>query len=398
MSLENCKRSSTLTMDTQLTTTIISRWYIPRRIIKLSIWVLLVVSCLIISLSIAPHVTVKPLKFQAPVPSSDDLFIPDVSLTAEVVSVNPTSRTVVMNWYPEFVSINCSVPLVLDIFVPVTLLDRKSASWSAQLDDQPALRLNSTESCLNLTPMYPSFQTVTKLITSKEYTRVQSFAKQPTFQSYPFDVYLAPFSFYTRNVQTGIIAAVKVSDSFGVAVDFQISLLNSFVVYNEFKQNLQFTLRIERGMGTKIIVLLFAIMIWLTAISFFAICTLACVNKSRRISPGIFVVPIAILLAYSTIRANLPGAPNSFGAIIDVYTILPVFVIMFASSFSVLLVILYQRIDCRTIGKHQDNQEGYSEDAIVHRFPTMEDLEIPDMQSRPLSDLTKPEHMSTMAI
>jgi hypothetical protein len=118
------------------------------------------------------------------------------------------------------------------------LLDNSSPSWSSQLEDQPAHRLNTTESCSgwSTTSTYSSFRTVTKIVASKEYLRLQATTLQSTFQSYPFDMcafndrspwykayyllhsYLAPFLFYTRNINTGEIAALKVSDSFGVAV------------------------------------------------------------------------------------------------------------------------------------------------------------------------------------
>jgi hypothetical protein len=70
------------------------------------------------------------------------------------------------------------------------LLDNSSPSWSSQLGDQPVYRLNSTESCSGgMTCEYSSFRTVTKLVASKRYLRLQSIKSQSTFQSYPFDMY-----------------------------------------------------------------------------------------------------------------------------------------------------------------------------------------------------------------
>lgn len=83
---------------------------------------------------------------------------------------------------------------------------------------------------------YSSFRTVTKIVASKEYLRLQAITSQSTFQSYPFDMYafnghsswfmayplglsyLAPFLFYTQDVNTGETAPLEVEDSFGVAV------------------------------------------------------------------------------------------------------------------------------------------------------------------------------------
>ena len=109
-----------------------------------------------------------------------------------------------------------------------------SPSWTAQAVDQPAYRLNSTQKCFGLFQTYSSFRTVTKLVASKEFLVLQSMEDQSSFQSYPFDTYafltgdreyenddyryLAPFAFYTRNVETGEVKALKISQAFGIAV------------------------------------------------------------------------------------------------------------------------------------------------------------------------------------
>ena len=42
-----------------------------------------------------------------------------VSLTAEAVSVDPISRTIVMNWYPELISLDCisNISRVYDVYI-----------------------------------------------------------------------------------------------------------------------------------------------------------------------------------------------------------------------------------------------------------------------------------------
>jgi len=102
-------------------------------------WVALVASCLIIFFISASQLTVKPLQFEAPVSTLDDVFLPDVcppnalrsyhhsqhmifqvSLTAEAVSVDPISRTIVMNWYPELTNTDCTsnISRVFDLYLP----------------------------------------------------------------------------------------------------------------------------------------------------------------------------------------------------------------------------------------------------------------------------------------
>ncbi|KAF8961645.1 hypothetical protein BDZ97DRAFT_1828358 [Flammula alnicola] len=312
-------------------------------------WAALVSTCLVSFFIAASHMTVKPLQFQAPISSIDDWFTADVTLTAEAVSVDPISRTIVMNWYPALTSTtNCSsnAHIVTDIYLTNMLLDTSSPSWTAQPadGDHAAFRLNGTEWCLGLVHTYPSFRTVTKLVASKEYLLVQSIGSHSSLQSYPFDVYLAPFSFYTRNVNTGTVSAPKVTDAFGIAVNFKISLLNTFLSYTDVQKNLQFYLRIERSRATKVFVVMVAVTNWLTAIAFLTICAAAFIYPEHQIYGEMFVVPAGAVFAFTSIRANLPGAPAGFGTTIDLYTILPVLVIMSFCSFALLLIILHRRI------------------------------------------------------
>ncbi|KAF8961637.1 hypothetical protein BDZ97DRAFT_1828320 [Flammula alnicola] len=298
-------------------------------------WGALVTTCLVSFFIAASHMTVKPLQFQAPIA---------VTLTAEAVSVDPISRTIVMNWYPAWTStINCSskAPSVIDIYLTNVLLDTSSPSWTAQpaAGDQTAFRMNGTEWCLGLVSTYTSFRTVTKLVASKEYLLVQSIGSHSSLQSYPFDVYLAPFSFYTRNVNTGTVSATKVTDAFGIAVNFKISALKAFVSYNDVQDNLEFYLRIERSRATKVFVVMVAVTNWLTAMAFLTICAAALIYPEHQIYGEMFVVPAGAVFAFTSVRANLPGAPAGF----DLYTILPVLVIM-SSAFALLLIILHRRI------------------------------------------------------
>ncbi|KDR70689.1 hypothetical protein GALMADRAFT_144575 [Galerina marginata CBS 339.88] len=336
--------------------------------------------------------TVKPLQFQAPDASYDDYFKPEITLIAEAVSVDAISRTIVMNWYPNFTAINCSQSLTMNIYIPVMLLDMSSPSWNNQLKDLPVFQLNSTQACLGTSTTYSSFRTVTKLLTSKQYLRVQSFIGQANFQGYPFDVYLAPFSFYTQNLESKAITALKVADSFGIAVNFEISLLESIVNYNGIKDSLQFTLRLERSVGTKVFVILVGVTNWLTAIAFLTICAATIIYRPHKIFSEMFVVPVGALFAFSSIRANFPGAPAGFGATIDMYTILPVLVIMSLCSFSLLLVILYRRIQEHKTGDDEENlkkADRTSRNSMATEFSSPKILQIiPSQSLQPSIDLT----------
>ncbi|KAF9522920.1 hypothetical protein CPB83DRAFT_71407 [Crepidotus variabilis] len=58
-----------------------------------------------------------------------------------------------------------------------------------------------------------------------------------------------------------------------------------------------------------------------------------------------FVVPVGAVFAFTAICVGFPGAPSGFGATIDIYTILPVLIIMSFCSFFLLLIVLYCRIE-----------------------------------------------------
>ena len=201
---------------------------IQRGLLKFSFyWVVLVASCLIVFVISALHMTVKPLQFQAPVSSVNDIFFPDVcpshcfrsyhhsiyNLPGQSYSGSRLCRSNIKDDCHELVSgahqfrllikyiqdlwrIHTAVSeqnLSLDIMDWShkwrTLMDMSSPSWSAQLEDQPAFRLNSTRLCLEHQE-FASFRTITKLVASKKYVSIRSMARQSSFQSYPFDVYV----------------------------------------------------------------------------------------------------------------------------------------------------------------------------------------------------------------
>ncbi|KDR77578.1 hypothetical protein GALMADRAFT_138664 [Galerina marginata CBS 339.88] len=174
------------------------------------------------------YLAVKLFKARAPL---EGTFETDVSLMVEALSVDPISRTITMDWYPMFTALNCSEdPLELDIFLTQSLLDSSSPSWIPQAPFLPLYTMNGTDICLGLagTP-FPSFRTVTKLLASSSNTPVLPVSGQSTLQDFPFDEYIAPFTFSIHNIRTGVITAPNITTSFGAAVNFEISLPTAFV-------------------------------------------------------------------------------------------------------------------------------------------------------------------------
>ena len=51
----------------------------------------------------------------------------------------------------------------------------------------------------------------------------------------------------------------------------------------------------------------------LAAVAFMTICVATLVYRPHKIYAEMFVVPVGSLFAFTSIRANLPGAPTGFG-------------------------------------------------------------------------------------
>ncbi|PPQ74472.1 hypothetical protein CVT26_001109 [Gymnopilus dilepis] len=227
-----------------------------------------------------------------------------------------------MDWYPTFTALDCrNDPVTAEVVVSQSLLDTSSPSWTAQPPYLPAFTLNSSVDCLGFRDVtYPSFRTVTKLISSSMDVPLlpRSSPSQSTLQDYPFDVYAAPLTLYVRNPQTGTIMAPNISRSFGVAVNFEISLKQSFLLENQLynlplESKLQLVFQVERSKATKMFVVMVAITNWLAAGAFLIVFATALVYHSHEIYSEMFVVPIGTVFAFTSIRANFPGAPDGFG-------------------------------------------------------------------------------------
>jgi len=235
-------------------------------------WVALVASCLIIFFISASQLTVKPLQFEAPVSTLDDVFLPDVcppnafrsyhhsrhisqvSLTAEAVSVDPISRTIVMNWYPELTNTNCTsnISRVFDLYIP-RWVNRVCLrrSWTHPTSEGHSWIRAVPHGVLSSRTNQPTDSMVrgsapgTKRFLRSELSRSLSLPRSilgfiPFPPSPPSRIilsmcksnlcsntisnsrcairYIAPLSIYYQNIDTGAIGSPKVSGAFGIAV------------------------------------------------------------------------------------------------------------------------------------------------------------------------------------
>ncbi|KAF8165647.1 hypothetical protein B0H34DRAFT_247113 [Crassisporium funariophilum] len=303
---------------------------------------ILIAICLAAFVAGASCLVVAPLDFQ--VPNDPALsFAADISFAAEVIAADPIGRTFVMDWYPTpNVGCSSSPNLVADIYLDHGILDSSSPSYSILPPYPPVYRYNVTALCEPATSTSPAFRTISKLLAS-EISLGYAGPTRSTLQNYPFDVYFAPFMLHAVNPGTGEFYRLNITRSFGIAVNFQVTLQTARVV-TDSPPWLRATLRVERSKATQIFVVIVAITNWLTAAAFLTISAATLIYQPHKIYSEMFVVPVGSLFAFTSIRASLPGAPSGFGTTIDLYTILPVLVVMSICSSFLLLVVLYRRI------------------------------------------------------
>ncbi|KAF8652148.1 hypothetical protein AX16_004534 [Volvariella volvacea WC 439] len=303
----------------------LSRWKPIQFLLLAVIWA----AILAVTLTIAvPKLIVPSLDFIAPgsLPISAD-----VTLATELISADPVTRTIVMDWYPRVSSTSLCPSnnnLVADIYLDSGIISSSSPAFSILPPHSPVYRLNLTDLCGGYSVM-SSFRTESKLLAS-EYGLGYPRALQSNLQSYPFDVYYAPFVFFASNPESGEYISLNITRSYGVAANFHVTLHNDMVVFGvtEGPKWLHVTLQVERSTATKMMVLLVALTQWLAATSFVAITVTTFKYRTHKIYSEVFVLPTASLFAFTTIRENLPGAPDGFGAAIDLYSIVPVLIIM----------------------------------------------------------------------
>ena len=249
--------------------------------IKFSLyWIALVAASLIVFMIAASHMQVKPLQFQAPTGSLDDVFVPDVVFfrlpDAIVTNANNSigqsdsgsglrgsniendryelvSWTIILlvklfvksvNSYRHLhTKVSCEEILALSHLKLMDLLHvahswiravhhglysqwiNQPFAWIAlnivwvsikhMLPSEQSQNSSHQKSYLKLKPWHTSHHSRTTLSTCKPGWISSKHPKQLRFNPIR---YIAPFAFYTRNVGTGEVAAVKIPKAFGIAV------------------------------------------------------------------------------------------------------------------------------------------------------------------------------------
>ncbi|TFK33432.1 hypothetical protein BDQ12DRAFT_766764 [Crucibulum laeve] len=250
----------------------------------------------------------------------------DIIFGLEIISVDPLARTITIDWYPQPSAPCMPLPnMTADIYIDsLSLFDIHPLCHEFMMTFDSAF-LDSSK--------YLALAVPTAHIPSSS-----------SLQNYPFDVYFAPQYIRIIEHESGDFLTMNITRSLGIAVNFELILESSFYD-SPLHHELYLSFKIERSRAIKIFVVIIAVANWLIATAFLTICAATLIYHSPTIYSEMFVVPVGAVLSLTSVRANLPGAPVGFGATIDLYSVLPVLVIMALCSFYLLFVILYRRLN-----------------------------------------------------
>ncbi|KAJ7834165.1 hypothetical protein B0H13DRAFT_1914229 [Mycena leptocephala] len=248
-----------------------------------------------------------------------------ISLVANFLDIDATLRTVTVDWFP-LAAICPSPELVVDLFTD---------SWGPRTLQQ---RLYSHSTPQTAAPYQPQqlsfFRTAVKLtgMGSSSHTHTNS----RSLQAYPYDKYLFQISMFAQ--VTGTNASVALSSRSLLEFPFLDKASSS-----DDEQGILLTFTVSRSTAVIGLVLIMVVANWLVTVAFLWI-TIAAFMWEENIVAEMFVLPIGALFAFTAVRANLPGAPAGFGAVVDYYGILPNLGLITLFSAILLFGILSRRI------------------------------------------------------
>ncbi|KAJ7073807.1 hypothetical protein C8F01DRAFT_1271706 [Mycena amicta] len=274
-----------------------------------------------------------------------------ISLIGNFQDVDTTARTMTVDWYP--LPFNCSSPeMVVNIFVDPNLLvasDNGPATASDDPPTTPIFQLNTTEYCFGtIRNSFSVFRTTVKLT---GLTSGGSKVKPRSLQAYPFDVYFSQISMFATLASTNESVGIFLEKSFGIPINVDLTLDKADSGSVPDGVLLSFT--IKRSAAVIGLVMLILVANWLVTVAFLWI-TVAAFMWDSEIVTEMFVLPIGALFAFTSVRANLPGAPAGFGAVVDYYGILPNLALMTLFSAVLLIGVLYRRVKVRSSSKAKE--------------------------------------------
>ncbi|KAK7039884.1 hypothetical protein R3P38DRAFT_2696005 [Favolaschia claudopus] len=303
---------------------------------------ILTVAVLVLSIGITSHLILGDVDDHVELVNGP---LQQISLIADFLDIDALMRTVTVDWF--VLPFNCSDPeMVVNLFTDPNLMtagagnSADTASASAPTD--PIFQINSTEYChATNRDSFPVFRTVLKLTGLASLRKIPGFANRRSLQAYPFDLYFFQASMFAQLADTNQSAGIVLAKSFGTPINFDVRLNSTGSQNNEHGFLLQFN--VSRSAAVISLVVIIVIANWLVTIAFLWI-TVAAFIWDHEIVAEMFVLPIATLFAFTSVRGSLPGAPTGFGAVVDYYGILPNLGLITLFSAVLLIRVLYRRV------------------------------------------------------
>ncbi|KAK7039875.1 hypothetical protein R3P38DRAFT_493444 [Favolaschia claudopus] len=345
--------TSSTTHTSQQPSTSKSRMYLhfPRSKIIRQILASILLTAIVIALSfgITSHLILGEVDDHLPLENAPPQ---QISLTANFLDIDTTARTMTVDWYTDYDCDNSTQIFATNIFVDSNLLAAPSGTQlsdmaSIAIPTTPIFRMNITEACSDednrARANSPVFRTILKLTgqPSASRSRQAGQANRDSLQAYPFDNYYFEVFMFATVASTNQSVGMNLEDSFGTPINFELSLRKDISFNNDRGLYLHFT--VKRSTAVKSLVIIIVIANWLVTLAFLWV-TVAAFVWDHEIVTEMFVVPIATLFAFTSVRANFPGAPSGFGAVVDYYGILPNLGLMTLSSAILLLRVLFRRV------------------------------------------------------
>ncbi|KAJ6585991.1 hypothetical protein B0H19DRAFT_1250735 [Mycena capillaripes] len=267
-----------------------------------------------------------------------------IGLLANFLNIDPTTQTVTVDWFPAPYSCSESEELVVNIFVDPNLLvasGDNTPTASTAAPTVPIFQLNTTEKCSSTNyDSFPEFRTSIKLTgmaSSGSLGRVD----RRSLQAYPFDLYFFQVSMFAKLNSTNESVGINLEKSFGVPINFEVALNKA--QSSNTADGILLYFSVSRSTAVIALVIIVVVANWLVTIAFLWVTVAAFIWPDEVVSE-MFAVPIATLFAFTSVRANLPGAPTGFGAVIDYYGVLPNLGLITLFGAILLIGVLHRRI------------------------------------------------------
>ncbi|KAJ7675994.1 hypothetical protein DFH06DRAFT_1466719 [Mycena polygramma] len=307
----------------------------------LLICVVLTVVAIAVSFEVTKHLILGDVDDRIPYTGSAQS---QIKLRANYIEVDATLRTVTVDWFPLPLNCSSNPEMIVNIFADPNLL--VPAGWAT--DDIPSsarplvpiFQLNTTQGCQHTNyDSFPIFRTVLKLTGLSGSNQLTP--RTGTLQAYPHDKYFFQVSLFAQMASTNASVGLVLGRSFGTPINYDVVLDTTYSTNND--DGILFYFTVSRSAAVMGLVITIVIANWLVTIAFLWI-TVAAFMWETEIVAEMFVLPIATLFAFTSVRANFPGAPAGFGAVVDYYGILPNIGLITLFTAVLLFGVLYRRI------------------------------------------------------